>query len=338
MMRVFSAKALVLAGVACATAGVAALVACSSSGTNTGGSSSSGSGSSGGSSSGGTTLECANATVPILFSPMYSAFVTDNSGGQTISFQIPAIVSDTSVDPSKVTWGSSDTSIVSLAADPTTGGEMITVNKPGNVTIVAQVSGGGCGASTLTITPATYAQWSAGNSRYNSNVPLDFRCLNGGTTTRDGGACPDAGPACTACHGPSADAGIGFNDIGHTPEQTGGFSDQDLIAIIHGTVPGCGDAGCPTADSGYFDPQIVPYNIWQRFHHWDDIQGDQAQAMVVYLRSLTPTPQNGSANFGGHWDGGHHDGGHHHDGGFDGGEGGAPPGQDASGGPDSAGD
>jgi hypothetical protein len=335
MMRVFSAKALVLAGVACATTGVAALVACSSTATNTGGSSSGGSEGGGG----GNTLQCANATMPILFSPMYSAYVTDNSGGQTLSFQIPAVVNDTTIDPSTVTWGASDTSIVSLAADPTTGGEMITVNKPGTVTIVAQVTGG-CGASTLTITPATYAQWSAGNSRYNNNVPLDFSCMTHGTT-RDGGPCPDAGPACTECHGPTADAGVGFNDIGHTPEQTGGFSDDDLIAIIHGTVPGCGDGGtCPTADSGYFDPNILPYNAWQRFHHWDDIQGDQAQGMVVYLRSLTPTPQNGSANFGGHYDGGHHDGGHHHDGG----EGGPPPGQDASGGgpdaggPDASGD
>jgi hypothetical protein len=331
MMRVFSAKALVLAGVACVTAGVAALVACSSSGTNGGGGGSSSGGNDGGS---GTTLECANSVIPILFSPMYSAYVTDNTSGQTIAFQIPAVVNDSTVDPSTVTWGVSDTSVVSIAADPTTGGTMITVNKPGTVTVVAQVSGG-CGASQLTITPATFAQWSAGNARYNNDVPLNFFCLgNPGGTTPDGGTCPDAGPACTQCHGPSADAGFGFTDIGHTPEQTGGFSDDDLISIIHGSVPGCSaDAGCPTANSGYYDPSIISYRRWTQFHHWDDIQGDQAQGMVVYLRSLTPTPQNGSANFGGHYDGGHHDGGHHHDGG----EGGGPPGQDSGGGPDAGG-
>lgn len=339
MKRVFSAKALVLAGVACATAGVAALVACSSTSGNPGGSS--GGGNEGG--SGTTSLTCTTSTVPIVFNPMYSAYVTDNQSGQTLSFQVPAVVNDSVIDPSTVTWAASDTSVVSLATDPTTGGEMITVQKPGTVTIVAQIANGGCGTSTLTITPATYAQWQAGNGRYNNNVALDFRCLGGGTTTRDGGPCPDAGPACTQCHGPTANAGIGFNDVGHTPEQTGGFSDQDLIAIITtGTVPGCGTGStCPTADSGYFDPSIVSYSNWQQFHQWTDIQGDQAQAMVVYLRSLTPAPQGGSSDFGGHYDGGHGDGGHHHDGGF--GEGGFQPdggggSPEASSGADASGD
>jgi hypothetical protein len=156
------------------------------------------------------------------------------------------------------------------------------------------------------VSAATTDQWTAGNARYNSNVPFYPGCVGLGHRVPEGG-CPDAGPACTNCHGPTATS-TGFNDIAHTPEQTGGFSDQDLIGIIQGNVP----------DGGYFDPNILPYSAWQQFHHWDDIQGTDQQAMVVYLRSLTPTSQNGSANFGGRQgDGGRppHDGGFGHDGG-----------------------
>jgi hypothetical protein len=102
----------------------------------------------------------------------------------------------------------------------------------------------------------------------------------------DGGM---VGPACTNCHGLAAMSGP-FRDIAHTPEQTGGFSDQDLIDIVvNGVVP----------DGGYFDNAILPYDRWQRIHKWDDITDDQKFGMVVYLRSLTPTSQTGTANFGG---------------------------------------
>ena len=76
-------------------------------------------------------------------------------------------------------------------------------------------------------------------------------------------------------------------------------------------------------DGGYFDPTVIiptcdggatctalAYERWSSFHQWDDIQPDQLPGIICYLRSLTPTPQNGSSNFGG--GGG---GGHHHDGG-----------------------
>jgi len=314
MKRVLSSKAMALAALACVSAGVGALVACSSSSSS---GTPAGADGGGGGGEGGTTmaLSCANSTIPILFSPMYSAYVTDSTQQ---SFQIPAVINDSAIDPTTVTWGASDPSMVSFVADPVTGGTMITVQKAGKVQIIAKLADGTCGASELDVTPATEAQWQAGNARYNSTVPVDFSCIRRGVAA-DGGVCADAGPGCISCHGPTAngEAGVGFIDIAHTPEQTGGFSDQDLIDIVvNGIVPGCGDAGgtCPTADSGYFDNNIISYRFWQRFHHWDDIQGSEQQAMVVYLRSLTPTPQNGTSNFGGHFDGGHH----HHDGGPDG--------------------
>jgi len=65
------------------------------------------------------------------------------------------------------------------------------------------------------------------------------------------------------------------------------------------------------------------YATWQSFHRWADITTDVQPGIVVYLRSLTPIPQDGTSNFGG----GGHGGGGHHDGG--GGGGGKPPADDA---------
>ena len=98
-----------------------------------------------------------------------------------------------------------------------------------------------------------------------------------------------SGPACTNCHGETA-TNSAFTDVSHTPEQTGGFSDQDLLNIIlHGDFP----------DGGYFDPSIVAYKAWHAFHQWDDISADGGQQLgiITYLRSLTPEPQKGEANF-----------------------------------------
>jgi hypothetical protein len=315
MGRSFSRNAIVLGAVGCVSAAVAVLAACSSSGGGT----------PPGTGEGGTTPQgCSNNVLSVVFSPGYSAFVTD-SNQQT--FQVPAVV-DGLAAGATVNWSVADPTIAKVDPDPTTGGIMLTMLKPGSTTVIAQV-GDVCGQAALNVTSATEAQWAAGNARYNNGIPLDFRCIGGGTTTRDGGPCPDAGPACTACHGANSTAGFGFSDVSHTPEQTGGFSDQDLVNIIvNGTVP----------DGGYFDPSIVPYSQWQQFHTWSDIQGDTQQGMVVYLRSLTPTSQDGTSNFGGHHggDGGFGEGGHHHEGGL--GEGGGPTGEagpsgEAGGGP-----
>jgi hypothetical protein len=282
MRRRLSAAAVVLGAVSVISALVAA--ACSSGGNNYVAQ---------GSSSGpkstapcSTTLSCNNPTLKVLFSPMYSAYITDDHDAHT--FQIPAVVSG--VDPASVTWGVSDPTAIDCQTDPSSGGVMITVQKAMNVTIVAQ-SGNACGQSTLNVTPATDMQWQRGNARYNSDVPLYGGCIGLGKHYPDGGAgaCPTEGPACVLCHGANAPKNPYFRDVAHTPEQTGGFTDQDLIDIVvNGQVP----------PGGYFDPTIISYPSWQVFHKWSDIKGDDQQAMVVYLRSLLPLPQRG-ANFGG---------------------------------------
>jgi len=226
---------------------------------------------------------------------MYSAY----DGVHT--FQVPAVVNGLDPKQIDITWSASDPSFVKLEPDPTTGGVMITTRKAGDVSIIAS-AGNLCGASLLSISSATPQDWMDGSARYNDGVvinrlPRPPRGAGGGGAGGGGaggnrgvggagGATSSAEAACTNCHGDTA-SGL-FKTVQHTPEQTGGFSDADLIKIFQaGVVP----------DGGYFDATIVPYAQWQTFHKWD--VGDTPQSIVIYLRSLTPAAQTGAANFGG---------------------------------------
>ena len=229
-------------------------------------------------------IGCPASALQILFDPMYSAY----DGVHT--FQIPAVVNGLDPTEVQISWAASDPTMVALEPDPSTGGVMITTRKAGTVTIFAN-AGGLCGSAPINITAATPDQWTAGSMRYNSGVIVTTL----GQTRRpvDGGLQAE----CTSCHGDTAATGP-FKTVQHTPEQTGGFSDADLIDIFqNGIVP----------KGGYFDDSIVSYAQWQGFHKWD--VGDNAQAVVVYLRSLVPAAQTGSSNFGGMFTGGRRDGG-----------------------------
>ena len=235
----------------------------------------------------GVTVQTCTATraFTVLFAPMYSAF------DGTHTFQIPAIVDG--INFSALAWSSSDPTMVGIQADSTTGGVLLTVLHAGTTTITAAASFL-CGSSVLTVTAAHASDWEIGNARYNNGVSVHYSSPGPGRPPQpivdDGGV----GPACTNCHGPTATNST-YRTVSHTPEQAGGFSDEQLRMIItQGTVP----------DGGYFDPTIVSYRQWQAFHRWTDIQDDQLLGIIVYLRSLTPTAQNGSANFGGRRDGG----------------------------------
>lgn len=239
------------------------------------------SGSGSNSSSGGTTGSanpaCVdNSFLQILYDPMYSAV---DDGGDL--YQIPAVVNG--VDQSQIAWSASPASAVALALDSSTGGTMITTLQPGVVTITAQLSGTTyCGTATLTIDGASAQDWAAGEARYNSGTVITH--VGQGTQSIDGGV------ACTSCHGATATMAQ-FKDISHTPEQTGGFSDQDMINIINnGVVP----------DGGYFDTSIISYEEWHHLHQWD-VDPNTVQDLVYYLRSLPPSAQDGSSAFGGNF-------------------------------------
>jgi hypothetical protein len=227
-------------------------------------------------------------TPRIAFDPMYSAYISDSSQ----VFEVPAVVAG--VSGVTVRWGASNTSMVGLQADPQTGGVMIVVLAAGTLTINAQVGTDGSWSAPLTITQFTGVDWSAGNARYNNGVPLISLTDAGGPISladpspfEPPGGGP--GPACTNCHGPTATVGM-FQGLEETPEQMGGFSDQQLIDIVvNGIIP----------DGGYYDSTIIPYPYWQYFHRWRDLTPQQQTGIVAYLRSLTPSPQEGMVDFGG---------------------------------------
>lgn len=206
----------------------------------------------------------------IWFTPMYSAF----DGAHT--FQVPAIAALPGVN---LVWSSSDPSKVDFQKDPMTGGVLITTLAAGEVEIAVNADGVFCGTSRLSISAATPAEWAAGDARYNNGIVID----RGGSPT----GTPRA--ACTNCHGPTA-AGE-YRTVSHTPTQTAGFSDEELIGIFEGRWP-------ERAGVTPFDPEIATLEQWQAFHKWQ-MTPEEAKGVIVYLRSLTPAPQTGKRDFGG---------------------------------------
>src|SRR5262249_29901578 len=156
-------------------------------------------------------------------------------------FKIPAVVPGVT----GLKWSASDASYVALADDPSTGGVMITTKKPGRVNIIAR-SGALSGASELTITAYKAADCEAGELRYNGGIGIDGSIQ----TAFLGGAVPK-NVGCHACHGDGAQ----FFSVQHTPEQTGGWSDDDLLNIVM--------AGFKPAGSILVTP--IPVMVYQRF-------------------------------------------------------------------------
>jgi hypothetical protein len=230
----------------------------------------------GGTGSVGTDSSCTSSQIEILFSPMYSAF------DGVHRFQVPATVDG--IDVAAVTWSISDPTIASLQTNAD--GVMITIQAVGKATIVAR-AGTLCGTSLLTVTSASTDHWTVGSARYTSGEVLTIGTPGTGPRPGDAGATREV--ACTSCHGDTATTGP-FKTVSHTPMQTGGFSDQELIQIFTaGVLP----------EGAYFDDEIVSRQQWSQFHRWT-MTDEQAAAMVIYLRSLTPESQKGSrADFGG---------------------------------------
>jgi hypothetical protein len=221
---------------------------------------------------------CVDAGLTIAFNPMYSAY------DGTHMFKIPAVVRGSN---GMVTW-SADKRMVGMQRDNERPNEvLIQTLQSGSVLINVESSDGKCGSSLLTISPATVSDWMIGERRYNNgqSVHLAAGANTGGGSPLEEGTM--GGPACTNCHGETATNGP-YTDVSHTPEQTGGFSDDDLLGIIlHGNFP----------DGGFFDTSVANPVAWHGFHQWSDIQPDQQRGIITYLRSLTPVNQRGSANF-----------------------------------------
>jgi hypothetical protein len=222
---------------------------------------------------------------------MYSAFDGEHK------FVVPATVEGVK----KIKWSASDPSMVDL--EPSADGSTVNIimRKAGTVKIVAK-AGSLTGEVPLTITKATAQEWEEGSQRYNNGVVI----RRGPPGPGAGGPPADGGApgitktaACTNCH----NSGGGGSDVEHTPMQTGGYSDDDLINIFaNGKKP----AGV--------EQRLMPADRWSKIHQWE-MSAEEKKGIIVYLRSLTPKSQ-GALDFGGPRGGG---GGGRRDGGAPGG-------------------
>lgn len=218
--------------------------------------------------------DAVGASLEVHFPVAYSAY----DGKHT--FKLPATVTGVK----GVKWSASDPSMVDLEPNSNGTDVMITMKKAGAVDIIAQ-SGNLSGSARLTITQFPPEMWDDGSDRYNNGIVWQR-----GPDGKRGGQNKQL--ACTNCHGKTDSSG----DIEHTPTQTGGYSDTDLITIF---TQGKKPAGVPQ--------RIMPIERWSKLHQWQ-MTDNERNGLVVYLRSLTPKEQ-GAVDFGGHGPRGGSDGG-----------------------------
>ena len=205
----------------------------------------------------------------IAFNPMYSGF------DGVHEYRIPV----KALGVKNVTFTASNPALVSI--EKTSEGAMITTKGPGEVTITGS-AGGLRGTAKLTITKYTPEQWEAGKGRYTNGEAFKLPEID---------PCkPITTPpmiskrlACTNCHGVTGTLG----DVEHTPEQTGGYSDADLVNIFTKATKPAG-----------VGMRILPERVWKFFHTWEVTETEKT-GIIAYLRSFEPKPANDSTDFGG---------------------------------------
>jgi len=212
----------------------------------------------------------------LLFSPMYSAY------DGVHDFKLPAIVQGGLHD---LKWSARPADGVDFEPDSNTGGVLITTRMAGDVLIIAR-AGTLSGSSMLHITQSTPELWELGNMRYNNEIPFPKQPRpDGGVDGGVDGGRPPINPmdivipdnlSCINCHGATAAA----LDVEHTPQQTAGYSDDDLIKIF--------TMGMKPKGAKFHTP--FPPTLYVMFHTWDATP-DEQKGLVTYLRSFTPKTQ-----------------------------------------------
>jgi hypothetical protein len=203
----------------------------------------------------------------IFFPSLNSAFIA----GSSRKFQVPAVVNGVKADK----WECSDKTAVDFDTSGVMNGVMITMRKAGKFTITA-TAGNRKGSVPLTVTAATDADWTMGEMRYNNAIQLMF--MPGMIQTMGGGMFNlQNNVSCKNCHG----SGASFLAVEHTPQLTGGYTDDEIKNIFeNGMKP-------PGAKWGSL-PGIM--NYYPLFHKWA-ASDDEYKGLVVYLRSLEPKSQ-----------------------------------------------
>jgi hypothetical protein len=204
----------------------------------------------------------------IFFPTLNSAYIE----GSSRKFQVPAVVNGIKAEK----WECSDPNAVDFDTSGVENGVMITTRKAGKFTITA-TAGKRKGTVPLNVTAATDDDYTRGEARYNNKIMLNF--MPGQIMAAAGGGMfmLDNNVSCTNCHG----SGASFLAVEHTPQQTGGYTDDEIKNIFeNGMKP-------PAAKWGSL-PGIMMY--YPLFHKWA-ASAEEYQGLVVYLRSLEPKSQ-----------------------------------------------
>lgn len=261
----------------------------------------------------------------LAFNPMYSAF-DDNAH----EFQVPVKVTGAT---GKLTVKTSPEGFVETKAHNE--GIMLITKKAGECTVTITDEMGNSGDAKLVVTKNAPDDVEFGEQRYANGIDaftlpeggFMFPMLpEGGLQGLFDGGIPEGGigaalreagirfnaeaglgimrnaeAACTSCHlpeGAMAGSGVMMNqiDVEHTPQQTAGYSDQDLIDIFTMAKKPMG-APYRVVNGGGFLSDTQAQGIYARFHTWD-VKPETQKAVVAYLRSLTPKSQP-NIDFGG---------------------------------------
>lgn len=201
----------------------------------------------------------------IAFSPMYSAF-----DGVHV-FKLPSIVLQAVPGPH---WFVEPEDAADLQVDPSSQALTLTLRKAGDFKVFV-TAGSLWGLTDLHVTQATPQQWTRGEDLYRDESPIDLAALNPNPAPNST-ALPNS-RGCAKCHGANATA---FH-LEHTPQQLGGYSDDDLSKIfISGAQP----------PGSSFKAQLAPA-LFAAYHSWKGVTEAEARDLIVYLRSLEPRAQ-----------------------------------------------
>jgi hypothetical protein len=232
----------------------------------------------------------------IAFNPMYSAY--DDGAHE---FQVPVKVDGAT---GKLTVTTAPTDFVDQR--PATAGVTLITKKAGKATVTITDEAGNKGTAELTVTKNDPGDVDIGRERYANGIEALNLPEGGIAALQSDGGIPmiprNEMGACTFCHKPDGSQPVTMTtditqvDVEHTPQQTAGFSDEELIKIFSEGIKPAG-ASYRVVNGGGMLPDEVAAVIYGRFHKWS-VDPKVRVGIVAYLRSLTPKAQ-GFIDFGG---------------------------------------
>ena len=228
----------------------------------------------------------------VVYSPMYSAY-----DGEHV-YSLPVYIDGVATTPED--WQAIPSDAVSFAEwqsdDGSQQGVLVTVEQAAPEVTLAAHSGDLGGKTTLFVTEATPDQWEVGQDRYKNGANFDILALANnpeifqsiefvdgmatfGGTAKELGLDPSL--RCDSCH----TSGAENFQVQHTPTQAARFSDEELVRIF---TMGMKPEGV--------EFRVLPprFRSFYEFMHTWEVTPEQAEGLVVYLRSLTPEGQGDS--------------------------------------------